>query len=275
MAFEPRISYAAPTDPVWKRLVIRAIEICSGQPKLEQMYQQLRRQRPFVASKFWGQALESLGISLDFDHDKLSTASTAGPLIIIANHPFGVVDGLSICHLASSIRPHFQILVNSVLCQDPALDPYMLPVDFDETREAMRTNIATKHQAMETLEAGGAIVIFPGGGISTAQGWFGEVTDLEWKRFTAKLIQQTKATVLPMFFHGSNSRLFHMVSQFSLTLRLALLLWEVKRRMHSTIQITIGDPLPYATLAHLRDRQSLLDHLRAEVYNLAHQSDRS
>ena len=119
------------------------------------------------------------------------------------------------------------------------------------------------------MEAGGAVVVFPGGGISTAEGMWGPVTDLEWKRFTARLIQSAKATVVPLFFHGQNSRLFQIVSQFSLTLRLALVLWEVKRRVGSSLKITVGAPLPYHTLAHLKDRQELIDHLRSHVYGLA------
>ncbi len=267
--FEPRISYAAPTDPYWKRAVIRLIERLTGQPRLEQMYRALRMGDSFTPASFWKDSLDSLAVSLDFDPTTFEQIPQSGPLVVIANHPFGVLDGLSICHLASRMRPNFQILTNSVLCQDPALDPYLLPVSFDETREAMRMNIDTKQRALQTLEAGGAIVIFPGGGISTAAGWGGEVTDLEWKRFAAKLIQLSHATVIPIFFHGQNSRLFQMVSQFSLTLRLSLLLYEVNRMMGSTLQLVIGEPLPFEALAHIKDRQALLDHLRTHVYSLA------
>ncbi|MEM8488736.1 MAG: lysophospholipid acyltransferase family protein, partial [Bacteroidota bacterium] len=201
--------------------------------------------------------------------DAFSQIPKEGPLVVIANHPFGVLDGLTICHLASRMRANFQILTNSVLCQDPALDPYLLPVSFDETREAMHMNINTKQEALKTLNSGGAVVIFPGGGISTAVSWRGEVTDLEWKRFAAKLIQLSRATVIPIYFHGQNSRLFQFVSQFSLTLRLSLLLYEVNRMMGTTLQLEIGDPLPFAKLAPIKDRQALLDYLREHVYGLA------
>ena len=267
-SFEPRISYAAPTDPVWKRAIIKSIEFATGQPEIERMYQEVRNYEHFDPLQFWKNALDKLDVTLNFDQSLFQQIPKQGPLVLISNHPFGVLDGLSICYLASLLRPNFQILTNSVLCQDPALEPYLLPVDFDETRDAMRTNIDSKNRALQTMKADGAVVIFPGGGISTAQGMFGRVTDLEWKRFTAKLIQVSQATVVPLFFHGQNSRLFHVVSQFSLTLRLALLLWEVKRRMHSTIKVTVGTPLPYRTLSHLKDRQALLDHLRAHVYSL-------
>lgn len=267
--FEPRISYAAPTDPRWKRAIIRLIERLTGQPRLEKMYRALRLDDSFAPESFWQDSLNVLSVSLDYAPDAFSQIPKEGPLVVIANHPFGVLDGLTICHLASRMRANFQILTNSVLCQDPALDPYLLPVSFDETREAMHMNINTKQEALKTLNSGGAVVIFPGGGISTAVSWRGEVTDLEWKRFAAKLIQLSRATVIPIYFHGQNSRLFQFVSQFSLTLRLSLLLYEVNRMMGTTLQLEIGDPLPFAKLAPIKDRQALLDYLREHVYGLA------
>ena len=148
---------------------------------------------------------------------------------------------------------------------------FMLPVDFAETREAAKTNIETKRRAVETLNQDGAVVIFPGGGVSTSQGWFGPAKDLEWKRFTAKLVQTSRATVLPLFFHGQNSRLFQIVSQFSLTLRLALLLREVKNKMGLTIDVSIGNPIPFEALAHIKNRQELLNTLRDITYDLGTQ----
>lgn len=264
--FEPRISYAAEDDPVWKQMVIRLIETVTGQPAIERKYQALRRHPSFSPQTFWIEALNRLNVTLDY---QLPEIPQEGPLVVIANHPFGIVDGLAICHLASQMRLNFQILTNSVLCQDPALDPYLLPVSFEETKEATLINIQTKQKALNTLAASGAVVVFPGGGISTAQGWRGPVTDLVWKRFTAKLIQQAKATVVPMYFHGHNSALFQFVSQFSLTLRLALLVHEAKRLKGSTIKITVGAPLDFESLSHLKNRQHLLDHLRQHVYSLA------
>ncbi len=266
--FEPRISYAAPTAPRWKRAIIRLIEFLTGQPRLEKMYRALRLDEGFAPESFWQDSLNVLSVSLDYAQEAFDRIPKEGPLVVIANHPFGVLDGLTICHLASRMRANFQILTNSVLCQDPALDPYLLPVSFDETREAMHMNINTKQQALQTLKEGGAVVIFPGGGISTAAGWNGQVTDLEWKRFAAKLIQLSRATVIPIYFHGQNSRLFQIVSQFSLTLRLALLLHEVNRMMGTTLRLEIGHPLLYEHLAEIKDRQALLDHLRAHVYSL-------
>lgn len=267
---ESPITYVDENDPLWKKLTIHGIELLTGKRKLERLYQSVRNQH-VPGSEFWELALELLDVNLRYSSKKLEAIPKTGPLVVISNHPFGVIDGLGICYLTGKVRPNFRILTNSVLCQDQELNRFMLPIDFSETREAARINIETKRRAVEMLKADGTIVIFPGGGVSTAKRWFGPALDLEWKRFTAKLVQMSKATVVPMFFHGQNSRLFQIVSQFSLTLRLALLLKEVKNKMGLTIDVTIGNPVPYSELAHIKNRQELLNRLRAITYNLGFQ----
>jgi len=266
------ISYADANDPLWKRITIHGIEKMTGKPELQRLYDEARS-TPVPIRHFWELALRLLDIRLHYDTSKIASIPQTGPLVIIANHPFGVVDGIGICYLAGKIRPHFRILTNSVLCQDAELNQFMLPIDFAETREAARINIETKRLAVETLQQDGAVVIFPGGGVSTSQSWFGPAEDLEWKRFTAKLVQTAQATVLPIYFHGQNSRLFQIVSQFSLTLRLALLLREVKNKMGLTIDVTIGNPIPFQAMAHLKNRQKLLDWLRETTYGLAESTE--
>ncbi|MEM7032287.1 MAG: hypothetical protein AAF629_22240 [Chloroflexota bacterium] len=163
------------------------------------------------------------------------------------------------------------MLINNALCKEERIAHYMLPIDFDETKEAVQTNINSKREALELLRNDGAIVIFPAGGIATAQGMFGQVTDLEWKLFAAKLIQMTKATVIPIYFHGHNGRLFQLVSQFSLTLRLSLIIHEVKKQIGETLTLTVGDPIPYDDLASIKKRSDLIEHLRKVIYDLPNQ----
>lgn len=269
--FEARLSYAEPDDPLPRRWLIQCIEYCTGQRRIKRQYQDVRN-GPINANSFWKACLDKLNITLDYNRDAFAAIPANGPLVLISNHPFGVVDGLTMCHFASRLRPNYQMLTNSVLCQDPMLAPHLLPVDFDETRSAMRTNIATKNSALQTLREDGAIVIFPGGGISTSSTWFGPATDLEWKRFTARLVQSAEATVVPIFFHGQNSRLFQIVSQFSLTVRLALLLREANRLRGQTIRINIGAPVPFVDLHYLKNRQALIDALRTQTYALSNET---
>ena len=265
---EYKLSYADPDDTMWKQWLIESIELLSGRIRLQKLYDDMRS-RPLTIRTLWQEALNKLNISLHYINQNEVSLPATGPVVFIANHPFGIVDGLAFCHIVANKRPDFQIPTNSVLCTIESLKNYLLPVNFADSKEALRTNIETKKRATETLKAGGAIAIFPGGGISTSKGFWGPATDLDWKRFAGALIQQTRAHVVPIYFQGQNSRLFQIVSQFSLTLRLSLLMYEVRRMMGSTLEVHIGEAIPYEELSHLKNRQQLIDHLRAVTYSLS------
>jgi putative hemolysin len=164
--------------------------------------------------------------------------------------------------------------------------PYSLPVDFSETKQAMENNLATRHEALRLLKQGVTIVIFPAGGVATAPRGFGAAEDLPWKMFPARLVQDAKAAVIPMYFVGQNGRLFHLVSRpmltshcsrglaglayrVSLTLRTSLLIREFTRLSGKSIDVRIGPAIGSAELEPLRDRKALLRRLQAAVLSLA------
>ncbi|WP_422007108.1 lysophospholipid acyltransferase family protein [Pyruvatibacter mobilis] len=260
-------SYASPDDPRLKRVVIRAIELLTGQPRLKRMYFD-NRENPVAGETFFAAAIRYLRLQLEFDMARLDAIPKDGPLVVVANHPFGVIDGLVIGHLTSMVRPNFKVLTNAVLTQAPELEDYLLPVDFDPTPEAMATNIRTRKEARDLLNSGGTIIVFPGGTVSTAPRPFGRAVDPIWQPFTAQLIQRSKATVVPMFFDGQNGRLFQVASHFSRTLRLSLLFREVRERIGSRVRIRIGEPIAYDDLAHLKDRVEFSEELRRRTYSL-------
>lgn len=265
----PKLTYASPDDPLPKQVLIRSVERLTGRRRLERIYDMVLEREP-DQRQLWGAALRELRVQMDYDTGQLAKVPAEGPLILIANHPYGVLDGLIICHFASLLRPDFKILIHKSLNREPRVAQYMLPIDFSETEEATCTNIESKHRAMATLHAGNAIVIFPAGGIATTvHGPFGRAVDLEWKLFVAKLIQMTKATVIPIYFHGQNSRIFQLASHMSLTLRLALIIHEVNRKAGDTIRVSIGDPILYQALASIRKRKELLNYLRESIYALS------
>lgn len=265
----PALTYADPRDPWARRALIRAIEALSGRRHLEALYQELYRTLD-EDDHFFDRALELLRVGLDLDEARLDRIPRDGPVIFVANHPFGVLDGLILCYLARRVRGDFRILVNAVLCREPRVEHQLLPVDFEETRAALRTNLETRRAALGALRNGGTVVIFPSGGVATARrGGFGAVQDLEWKTFAAKLVQQSRACVVPFWFHGRNSRAFHVVSQVSTTLRLALLMHEVRRRIGTRVRVSVGEPLPWTSLEPYADRAALTAYLHGVTHDLA------
>ena len=264
-----RLTYATEQDPLLQQWCIRVLESVSGQRRINRIYAAIQT-ADIEDAAIWQYALDGLRVTPGYDPARLQAIPREGPVVFIANHPFGIVDGLMLAQIIASVRPKFAVLVNHVLCgHDPRIEQHLLPVNFGESKAAIQTNIQTKQEALARLARGEAIGIFPSGGVATAPGGWGKAQDVDWKRFTAKIIQMSRATVVPIYFHGQNSRLFHLVSQFSTTLRLGLLICEANNKKGRTIPLSIGDPIPYESLAAIRDRQALIDHLRTTTFNLA------
>lgn len=261
-------SYAAPGDPWAKRMIIRAIERSTGQPYLKWLYEQ-HRAAPVPGESFWDSAVRRLELKIVCNDDALMALPKTGPLVIVANHPFGVLDGVVIGHLVSRVREDFRILTNAVLYRAEEIRSHLLPVDFTESEEALQTNLKSRAAAKHHLMNGGCLIVFPAGGVSTTPTpWHRKAIDAEWKNLTARLISQAKAPVVPVYFAGQNSRMFQLASHVSMTLRLSLLFREVHRRIGSEVHVRIGDVIAYAQLASIGDRQEFMNHLRQHTYAL-------
>jgi putative hemolysin len=262
-------SYAAPTDTPVKRKLIRLVERATGQPVLKRLY--LDNQRfPRPSESFWAAAVRSLALNVLYDEAALARLPRTGATVFVANHPYGVLDGLVISWLVQKVRPDFLVLTNAVLMRAPEVRDYVLPIDFSDNPEARAMNLKSRAAARDQLDKGGAVVVFPAGGVSTAPDRLGRrpAVDAPWQPFVAQLIQRAQASVVPIRFGGQNSRLFQIASHVSLTLRLSLLFHEVKTRMGTTLPVAIGAPIPFADIAHLKDRKALADHLMALTYAL-------
>lgn len=190
-------------------------------------------------------------------------------MLFVANHPFGVIDGLLMGHLCSQVRPDVKIITHSLLCQAPEARSYLLPVDFGGTTKAAQTSALTRRRSVEWLRQGHAVVIFPAGSVSTSQNPMrGAALDAPWHPFTAKLATQPGATVIPVCFHGQNSRLFQVASHIHYALRIALLFRETQRRSGTRIRVSIGEPLSAATLAGIGSREEIVAELRRSTLSL-------
>ena len=264
-----KFTYASPEDGPFKRLMINFVEIISGRNFLQKMYDGLY-ERPYEPTPWnvWETCLDQLNIGIDWDEEKLKQIPESGPIIFVANHPYGVVDGAILMHLVTQRRKDFFLLINEVLSDEPILKAHLLPVDFRGTPAAKQTNLNTQRATIERLNAGEVLVIFPGGGVATAPKVFDEVKEFPWRRFISPRIHATKCSVIPIFFHGRNSRLFQLVSKFSMNLRLGLLLYEVMNKRNKTIKVTIGDPIHYPEMEPYQDKQELIDFLYQKTMTL-------
>lgn len=261
-------SYAAPGDPWLKRMLIRAIERMTGQPYLKWIYDD-NRANPVAGETFFDAAMRRLELKVVTNEERLAHWPKTGPLVVVANHPFGVLDGLIICHLVSKVRGDFRVLTNSVLYHAEEIRSFLLPVDFADTQAALQTNLRTRAEAKLHLSRGGCLVVFPAGGVSTTPSlWDKRAIDSEWKTFTARMISQTRAQVAPVFFAGQNSQLFQLASHISMTLRLSLLFKEVHDRIGTEIHVRVGQVIAFEDLSGISDRQDFMRQLRERTYAL-------
>ena len=262
-----QFSYASPEDRFLKRLIIRSVENLTGRKHLQKIYEELHEETPNPFD-VWENALNKLSISMDYESSQLEKVPKEGPVIFVANHPFGVVDGAILCHLVTRVRRDYFLLVNEVLSHEPIMKGHLLPVDFRNTKEALATNLETKRLTTERLKNGEALAIFPSGGVATSLKLFGPIEEFPWRRFICTRIHETKCTVVPIFFHGRNSSLFQLVSKISMNLRLGLLLHEVMNKREKNIKIEIGDPISYSEMAPYTNRQDLIDYLKFRTMQL-------
>ena len=261
-------SYADPNDPIHRKALIRSIEFVSGQPYLYNIYREYQK-NPEKWESFWDGCVDLLKLDIDFDEEKIKKIPSEGPLMIVANHPFGVLDGLVICWLTSKIRSKFKVLTHSLLLRASETKDFLLPIDFSENKKAMITNLETRKTARKILDEGGTIVVFPGGTVSTTKRFYNKTAlDPSWRNFTSRLIKRSKPTILPLHFTGQNSFLFQTASHISETLRSSLLFHEVKRRINTKVPVIIGDPINYSDIDENLSNTELSEFLRNTTYKI-------
>ncbi len=265
----PELSYAKPDDPPVKKWVIQSLERLSGRDYFAPMYDHWRGEIVPNGARVMRPIFGLIGVELVVRGEWPPVLPSDVPVVIIANHPFGILDGIAALTMAEDLGRPFKVLINKDLTVVPEIRPYALAIDFDTTRAAQETNIRTKKEALRHLAEGATVVVFPAGGISTAPNPFGPVVDLPWKGFVARLVQSTRATVLPVYFEGQCSPLFQLVSHVSLTLRLSLLIREFRRSVGEPLMAHAGPPVAFEALANGKDRGALVGELFDLVYGLS------
>jgi len=248
---------------------IQLTELLTGKLTLKKLYNQyIKENNP--PENFWQDAIKKLKLEVNTIFHSNDNIPLKGRLIVVANHAFGVADGVTLCSLISRFRQDYKIITHKVLRQAEAVKEKIIPIDFSQTREAILSNINARKEAENTLLNEGVIVLFPSGQIATKKNLKKNTKahDGEWKQFTSKLIIKTKSPVLPMFFEGQNSQLFHIANKMGLTFRYSLMMYELKRKIGDKINIHVGDIIDFDQFNDIGDLIKITKFLRQETYAL-------
>lgn len=220
--------------------IIRLIEWMTGKFRILRIVNKFEKTGRVYEGTFWAKILELLRIDLDTPQEEIALIPKTGPVVVVANHPFGFVDGLVLTNLVSKVRPDLKILTRAFFATLPEIQENMVPVAFPHDPDSNTHNIAVRKEIMQHLADDGIVILFPAGRCATAPSPFADAIEHDWNPFTAKMILRSKARVVPIYFPGQNGRLFQIVQTFSATLRQSLMMHEIERKIGKPQKPQIG-----------------------------------
>lgn len=263
------VSYAHSAQSRLGRTFIRCLENATARSALLSRSPNLRTNMHSIQN-FWHSIMEGYGVTIDIMQGGLRDIPVDRPFIVVANHPYGILDGLVMGSVLAQSGANFKIIANDIFNKAKEINDKILPVSFKNTREAISLNLRTRKNAITHLSHGGAIGIFPGGTVSTSSKLFSQPADPAWRSFTAKMIFKSNALVVPIFFDGNTSRIFQLASHLHPNIRAGLLLREFKLCLDKPVRIVIGKPIPRFRLDLFKnDSRKIMDFLRLETYKLS------
>ncbi|WP_191117964.1 lysophospholipid acyltransferase family protein [Vibrio campbellii] len=241
-------------------------EWATGLNQLDKFY----AQRPVNADTktFLRFTLDILGIDYRIAHGSLDSVPKQGATVIVANHPLGCVEGVILAELLLMVRDDIQILANQYLKTVPELDKLFIGVDVFEGKDAVKSNMKALRAANKHLASGGLLLVFPAGEVSQlVDAKQQRLQDKDWSRSVSSLIRKNKATTVPVFISGQNSKRFYMAGKIHPLLRTLMLGRELLNKHAQTINLSFGQAIKFKELNTLSDDQ-VVNYLRLNTYLL-------
>ena len=212
--------------------------------------------------------IEHMNIECDIDEQELENIPKEGPFIIVCNHPYGAIDGMLMLKTIGKIRPDFKILTNFILSYIPNLEKSFFPVNPFTDSPGLRSSLKGLKMATEHIQGGGCLGLFPAGEVSSNCNPEKKIKDIEWQPSIIKLIHNAKVPVVPLYFSGSNSSLFHFLGKIHPRLRTAMLAHELANKRDYKLSLRIGKPIPVSEQEEFESLQQLGRYLRNRTYAL-------
>ena len=224
--------------------------------------------------EFSSEMLSNIPVTYDVPEAELNHIPAEGGFITVSNHHFGAIDGLLLNKIIGERRPDYKILTTYFLALIPNLKDWFIPVDNFASGAAR--SVSGIRSALGHIANGGALGLFPAGEVGTWQrcknrtsvsGGRHVVEDKPWADNMSKLIRKSGLPVIPIYFDGENSKLFHRLGRLHPRFRTLRLIRELLASKGKHIKIRIGQPIPADKIAGM-SIQDLGKYLRNRCYAL-------
>lgn len=256
--------------PFKPRILSAVLEKLLGLDRLGAIYD--ARPATNGSREFLQYTLDALGVDIAISNPAaLADIPQSGPLLIVANHPLGGLEGVAIASVIAAIRPDLQVLTNQLLRRIPELRELFIGVDVLSSNAA-GANVAGIKQVHKHLSDAGAVLIFPAGMVSAYEPDAGRIQDRPWNRLVGQLVKRYECTCLPIHVGGSNSRYFYAAGRLHPRLRTALLPRQLANKQGFRLPLTIGHPIPAQELRLLQNPCAVTEYLRISTDALAHRA---
>lgn len=252
--------------PALRSMVLGLAERALAFERLANIHRQAAHGR--TPAEFAGYALDSLQVKFRVEPDQLARIPTSGPAIVVANHPYGGLEGLFLISLLLRHRSDTRLIVNELLYRIPEMREAIIPVNAFGGSRATQFNVGSMRSALRHVRQGGMLVLFPAGTVSHLHLFAGRVCDPPWSEVAARLVRACACPVVPIHFGGSNGAIFQTLGLLHPRMRTAMLSRELLNKRHRIVPVTIGRAIPTARIAAQSEDAGLASYLRLSTYAL-------
>lgn len=250
----------------------RLLELIFNFRRARKFYRKEQALKKEGVESFFERSIEAMDISWDVSEADLAKIPKEGAVVTVSNHPFGTLEGLVLAGILHRTRPDRKVMANRFLTRFEGADDELFAVDVFGGADATRSNMAVLKDTIRWLRDGHVLGVFPSGEVSRFSVRTQRVADNAWSPMIARIIRKTEATVVPVFFDGSNSIFFHLLGFIHPKLQTILLPRIFMAQAGRKVKVKIGKPIPFERLKGIEDDERLMASLRLRTYMLKGES---